>query len=197
MSPVQQPPRGGEAVQVALIEAAITLFAERGPAVVSVREIAKRAGVNHGLVHRHFGSKEGLLAAVLQLLAEGLSAELARTRGPGVGPRAFRAARKHSAYWRILAHSLLQGVRPVELQARFPVVTQLIAAQAARGQGRPTPQLDPRAVAAVGVAMGLGWLMFEPFVLAASGLEKAPLKERYRAILAVWRAMAQGLQPKE
>jgi TetR/AcrR family transcriptional regulator, repressor for neighboring sulfatase len=130
MSAPRQRPRGGDEVSIALIEAAIELFAERGPAAVSVREIATRAGVNHGLVHRHFGSKEGLLSAVLQFLAEGLAGELRRGRGSSakrpLGPRAFRASRKHGAYWRILAHSILQGVGPVELQAKFPVMVQAI-----------------------------------------------------------------------
>ncbi|WP_131725063.1 helix-turn-helix domain-containing protein, partial [Mycobacteroides abscessus] len=43
---------------------------EKGPAATSIREVATRAGVNHGLVHRHFGSKRQLLAATLQHLAD-------------------------------------------------------------------------------------------------------------------------------
>ncbi len=44
--------------------AALRLFAERGHDAVTVREIATGAGVSAGLVVHHFGSKDGLRAAV-------------------------------------------------------------------------------------------------------------------------------------
>ncbi len=44
--------------------AALRLFADRGPDAVTVREIATRAGVSPGLVVHHFGSKDGLRAEV-------------------------------------------------------------------------------------------------------------------------------------
>ncbi|WP_315913561.1 helix-turn-helix domain-containing protein [Arthrobacter sp. lap29] len=44
--------------------AALRMFAERGHDAVTVREIATGAGVSPGLVVHHFGSKDGLRAAV-------------------------------------------------------------------------------------------------------------------------------------
>lgn len=49
--------------------AALRLFAERGPAAVSVREIAAAAGVSPALVLHHYGSKAGLREAVDQYAA--------------------------------------------------------------------------------------------------------------------------------
>ena len=43
---------------------AMRLFAERGAAAVTVREIAAAAGVSAGLVMHHYGSKDGLKEAV-------------------------------------------------------------------------------------------------------------------------------------
>ena len=43
---------------------ALRLFAERGPDVVTVRQIAAAAGVSPGLVIHHFGSKDRLREAV-------------------------------------------------------------------------------------------------------------------------------------
>jgi AcrR family transcriptional regulator len=49
--------------RAALLEAAGTLFAERGVAV-GVAEVAERAGVGAGTVYRHFASKDDLAMAV-------------------------------------------------------------------------------------------------------------------------------------
>ena len=48
-----------------LLDAATPLFAEKGFNGVSVREIARDAGVNVSLISYYFGGKEGLYAAVL------------------------------------------------------------------------------------------------------------------------------------
>lgn len=47
-----------------IIQAAIRLFGEHGIRGTSLREVAKAAGVSPALVVHHFGSKEGLVAAV-------------------------------------------------------------------------------------------------------------------------------------
>jgi AcrR family transcriptional regulator len=44
--------------------AALELFATRGFEATSIRSVAMAAGVTHGLVRHHFGSKEGLRQAV-------------------------------------------------------------------------------------------------------------------------------------
>ncbi|MEU6064599.1 TetR family transcriptional regulator [Streptomyces sp. NPDC047082] len=55
--------RAPEAHREAILDAARAAFAERGYARATIREIAGRAGVTHGLVMRHFGSKEQLFLA--------------------------------------------------------------------------------------------------------------------------------------
>jgi len=48
----------------ALLQAAIRLIAEVGPAGFTLREVARRAGVSHNAPYRHFPDREDLLAAV-------------------------------------------------------------------------------------------------------------------------------------
>jgi AcrR family transcriptional regulator len=52
--------------QRSLVEAATSCFAERGFDAATTREIAQRSGCAEGLIHRYFGGKRGLLAAVLE-----------------------------------------------------------------------------------------------------------------------------------
>jgi AcrR family transcriptional regulator len=65
-------------LKAALIRAAVTLIEEVGPAAMSVREVARRAGVTHAAATYHFGDKAGLLTAIAvdgyRLLAEELEA---------------------------------------------------------------------------------------------------------------------------
>jgi AcrR family transcriptional regulator len=48
----------------ALLQAAIQLIAEVGPAGFTLREVARRAGVSHNAPYRHFPEQKNLLAAV-------------------------------------------------------------------------------------------------------------------------------------
>ncbi|MGR6919545.1 TetR/AcrR family transcriptional regulator [[Actinomadura] parvosata] len=57
--------RDPEASRAAILEAARAAFAERGYARATIREIAQRAGVTHGLIMRHFPSKEQLFIAAM------------------------------------------------------------------------------------------------------------------------------------
>ncbi|GAA3336099.1 TetR/AcrR family transcriptional regulator [Amorphoplanes nipponensis] len=52
----------------ALLAAAAEAIAEDGPAALSLRDLARRAGVSHAAPAHHFGDKKGLLTA---LAAEG------------------------------------------------------------------------------------------------------------------------------
>lgn len=57
-------PSGREAVRRAVLGTARRVFAARGPRA-SLREVAEAADVNLGLIHRHIGNKDDLLAEVL------------------------------------------------------------------------------------------------------------------------------------
>jgi AcrR family transcriptional regulator len=47
-----------------LVAAGVELLAEAGPEALSVREIARRAGVSHGAPRRYFPTHQALLAAI-------------------------------------------------------------------------------------------------------------------------------------
>jgi TetR/AcrR family transcriptional regulator, repressor for neighboring sulfatase len=157
-------PHGEQAVRSSLIAAATELFADRGPRAVSVREIAEAAGVNHGLVHHYFGSKDGLVTAVLDELSAGSLAEMASHE---LGSVVFVAGGPTERHGRILAHLLLDGADPRDYKSGFPTVEALIATY--RNEGFSAREAKVRAAQVA--AMVLGWQFFEPFLTAAAGLE--------------------------
>lgn len=65
-----------EATQVALLDAAARLFAQRGFDAVSTRDIATAAGAHPALIGYHFGSKENLYIAVFKAIVDEMTRRL-------------------------------------------------------------------------------------------------------------------------
>jgi len=154
-------PHGREEVERALVEAAAVLFGARGPEAVSVRDIATEAGVNHGLVHRYFGSKDGLLGAVLDRLAADVADHLA------AGDASPREVDVVDRYWRVLARAILDGKQVATLQHDFPTVG-LLKDALAREHGYDEREAARRTAHIL--ALELGWRMFEPFLVTSAQL---------------------------
>lgn len=155
-------PVGREEVSAAILAAAAELFADRGPAATSIREIAARAKVNHGLVFRHFGTKEQLVGAVLDNLGVSLTALLA-AEAPieEVEPALDRPMR-------VMARALLDGYPVGQLQTRFPAAEHMLDQQ----RHRHDTDRGARLAVANAVALQLGWRLFEPFLRSATGIEQ-------------------------
>lgn len=107
-------PVGKDEVVAATLSAAAELFAERGPAATSIRDIATRSKVNHGLIYRHFGTKEQLVGAVLEHLGGRLTALLDGEVSDG------EIEQNMDQHMRVMARALLDGYPIGELQTRFP-----------------------------------------------------------------------------
>jgi len=163
-------PRGRAQVRAALIQAAAELFAERGPSGVSVRDVAAHAGVNHGLVHQYFGSKRALLGEVLDFLAEGISLQ-----ADEVEITELIDATAGNPFWRVLARTILDGEDLGKLQKSFPTVGRIVNFFTdLQAHGR-LDDFDPKILSAVVVGLGLGWLLFEPFLVPAAQLGDRPI----------------------
>ncbi|WP_078315306.1 TetR family transcriptional regulator [Mycobacterium sp. D16Q16] len=154
-------PVGKEEVVEAVLNAASELFAEKGPTATSIREVATRAGVNHGLVHRHFGSKRQLLADTLQHLADAA----ATLREAGAPREELEAA--HDLQLRVMVRSTLDGFPIEELQERKPGMERLLE------QIRPAHADDreARLAGAHSIALQLGWRLMGPSLRAGFGLD--------------------------
>jgi len=144
--------------RAALLASATCLFAERGPGAVSARAIARHAGVNYALIHRHFGTKEGLLEAVLAELSAGLDEDLALPRH---GDRAAALLVDHEDLWRILAFLSLENqdwvTSHIGTHAGFLALSDVIESTESDAE-------VARVRAGVGAAMVMGWVILRPFI---------------------------------
>ena len=91
----------------AVLTAAVAVLDESGPAQLSLRDLARRAGVSHAAPAHHFGDKAGLLTAVAaqgyHLLADTLTAAQQRTADfLEVGVAYVRFAVDHRAHFEVM-----------------------------------------------------------------------------------------------
>lgn len=71
MTQLQRRTRDPQAVRTAVLDAALELFAHKGFADTSLRDISHKSGVSHPLILHHFGSKESLYTDVKRRVVEG------------------------------------------------------------------------------------------------------------------------------
>jgi TetR/AcrR family transcriptional regulator, repressor for neighboring sulfatase len=165
-------PTGREEVEAAILQAATDLFAERGPAATSIRDIATRSKVNHGLVFRYFGTKEQLVGAVLDHLGATTTASL---QTDPTGAEAQGAMDRHM---RVMARTLLDGYPAGKLQTRFPGATQMFE----RIRTGHDSDRSARLAVANALALQLGWRLFAPFLRSATDLEDLTDAELQQAV---------------
>lgn len=168
---------GREQTTAVILDAAEKLFSERGFTAVSVRDIAAEAGVSHALVHRYLGSKAEVYRAVLVRDEDAI--RVAATDQEDLLAAASLMLREGFAnqrrYVRLIAHSALHGLSYERTAGRFAATERLLelalAAAASEGDARDPDALDPRFVIAGVVALFLGWMATEDWVLRAAGLD--------------------------
>ena len=100
------------ALREALIEAALATIEDTGPRGLTIREVARRAGVSHAAPYRHFSDKDELILAVVERGFELLERETERARNAaGEEPLAQFAASgeayldfamRYPAYYRVM-----------------------------------------------------------------------------------------------
>jgi len=99
----------------ALIEAAINLIARKGAAAFTLRELARRVGVSHAAVYRHFTDKSALLEAIA---THGYQQLAARLRSSIAGVPSSRVE------LRLLRIGTAYAMFAIEQEPRFRVMTR-------------------------------------------------------------------------
>lgn len=177
-----------------LIQAAAELLGEVGPRAMSVRAVAERAGVNHGLVHHYFGGKDGLLRAAMRQLVEE-HAEFARAQSGGSPVPAPLALTNDQRYLRAVVRSVLDDemeLARMELTAGVSVPRGALR-HALEMRQMPAADAETKALLAISMAMEMGWAALEPFLFAVAEVDDADEQDKVRTIAREFRRrLAQG-----
>ena len=75
-----------------MLEAAVELIVDRGPAATSLKEVGLKAGYSRGLAGQRFGSKDNLFAFVLRQVGDSWLAHLTQTTDQQTGLPAIHDA---------------------------------------------------------------------------------------------------------
>lgn len=150
-----------------LIRATAELLGEVGPNSLSIRAIAERAGVNHGLVHHYFGGKDALLHAAMEHLVHehhGYAMENSR-RQPYPEPFALLG---DPTYLRAVVRAVLDNemsLARTELTEGVSVPRNVLM-HLAQESGDAEPSVELKAKVGLAMAMEMGWAALEPFILS-------------------------------
>lgn len=203
-------PRGdSERTKAEIIGAARHLFAERGIADVSVRDIAREAGVTHGLVHHYFGTKEHLLVEVIKAAQLGGAGVLA-ANPLEPSPDALDVMRRMVRYFLtdgrvpalLVARAELAGLEPEKLIQPGTVGPLEFMTKAFAGMQRHLepdgPRFDPALVSMCVAACVIGLDIMHPWLMTVVGLDPVDFDARLDDIsdvIACFAAVAIGLSP--
>lgn len=109
----------------AIVEAAVTVFADKGFARARIADIAAEAQLSHGLVYHYFRSKKAIFVAILEEMMARTDADMAlEAESPGARIRiaierhAARQREKVDAH-RVVMSALVQGTMPEEVRLRL------------------------------------------------------------------------------
>jgi AcrR family transcriptional regulator len=113
----------------AVLTAALDVIASDGPSALSLRDLARRAGVSHAAPAHHFKDRTGLLTAIA---AEGFGLLATTLREAGdlqdAGVRYVRFAREHPAHFQVMFTPGLLRAEDLEL-----TTARALAGDALRG----------------------------------------------------------------
>jgi AcrR family transcriptional regulator len=114
-------------LRTALLDAAMTVISEIGPQGLTIREVARRAGVSHAAPYRHFKDKDELILSAVEqgfeLMQHTMNAEKEAAADDPVSQFAASGlayvnfALEHPAYYRVMfSGDLLSSTGHVSLQ---------------------------------------------------------------------------------
>jgi AcrR family transcriptional regulator len=156
-------PRNAGATKQALLDAAQELFGQHGFDGTTIREISERAGVDHALIARYYGSKADLYIAALVAEVQGVQMPLAYEGLKDMAEGLVTRMDDHGLGPVMQALIRTDPTDPVHKAARAHVVRRLVDpvfAEMTRrtpGEARLRSELVVSALIGISLGRALGW----------------------------------------
>lgn len=185
--------RTADEARKGILEAAERRLVERGPAGIRLQDVAADVGVSHPTVLHHFGSREGLVKAVLERVHDRIYAPILESlREPRLDEGAMTrlldrvfATLESGGHARVLYWLALEGDALHEEHALRLVVEAVHGIRKARAK-RKAPSLEETrfAVVLATLAMTSSAVVGRHVLENAGGAADAAAEKRFRAWLA-------------
>jgi AcrR family transcriptional regulator len=189
--------RTADAARREILDAAERRLAESGPSGLRLQDVAADVGISHPAVLHHFGSREGLVHAVIQKAIIALQEDLVRSLSAtqqGDAPDAA-ALFEHvfetlhdKGHARLMAWLLLAGYDPFNEKARanweqIGQVTHALRLQRVKGTKKPTYEDTLFTIVLTSLAL-FGQAIAGKSTFKVAGIEDPQAPKRFRQWLA-------------
>jgi TetR/AcrR family transcriptional regulator, repressor for neighboring sulfatase len=164
-------PRGRDETMESILNATLSLWSTEGPTALTLRDIAAEAGVNYGLVYRHFGTKNAVIRAAMELRLERSLDAVDGCTDLNSAVKALVPLSKGSGA-RLLAWSILQYMVEDVLPPENPYLQRLFElATDGKEELSDAQRVDAAVLVGSLIALLNGWRLFEPYLVTGLGLE--------------------------
>jgi TetR/AcrR family transcriptional regulator, repressor for neighboring sulfatase len=162
-------PHGRDEIIESIIDATLSLWSSQGPAKLSLRGIASRAGVNYGLVYRHFGTKDEVIRAALNRRLEKGLQSISGCEDLMEAMDVF-LDQSTGSYARLLAWATLQYVLD-DIMPPQDLVLQRIVELAKQDEAADDDEAKTAVLVGSLISMVYGWRLFGPYLVPELGLK--------------------------
>jgi AcrR family transcriptional regulator len=194
-------------LRAAMIQATEQMVAELGPEAVSVREVARRAGVSSGAPFHHFPTRQALMTAVaeeathrLRQRIEEAVVEIPESKSPrrlrAIGRAYLLWATDNPAQFKVVSdRRLIEYAEPIQQDnAAIQALLRETLRRAIKQEGSRVTDIDQAMLELRAMAYGLA-RMFVDGHLPQSGVSDADARERMDAALDNLTARLLGKKP--
>lgn len=194
-----RPAAAKDDVRAGILEASLTLMNEGGLGALSMREVARRAGVSHQAPYHYFADREAILAELagdgFDNLYDYLVSALGQARNKAhkvqlMGEAYIRFALNNPEVFKLMFRCEMCDLsRYPEAKAKadrtFDIVAKSLGAQGGSASDKTSPDLAP-VIASWSVAHGLATLLLEGKLGAAFGDTRDQQEAAARRVIEVY-----------